>query len=65
MKYSVSISKQPPHRSGGWRVSCFGLPTDDWNALGRRVAESFHRTEAAARRRASELARAWNAEILA
>ena len=44
----------------GWRVRLFSLPDDDWNALGSTVEERFFRTEAAARKRAAELAAEYN-----
>ncbi len=40
----------------GWRVRLFSLPDDDWNALAYTIKEQFFRTEAAARKRARELA---------
>lgn len=69
MQYTVTVSDWSKPRgyrgSGrGWRVSCFAMPDDNWNALGQRVAESFHKTEAQARARASELAKAYNARLL-
>lgn len=66
MEYTVTISK----RSGNgrtrdkWRVSCFGLPSDNWNALGSRVSEQMFTNERAARKAAGELATAWNARLL-
>ena len=61
--YTVTVSNRTDIRQG-WRVSCFGLPDDDWNALSRRVHESFHKTEADARKRAAQVAREFNAEVL-
>lgn len=67
--YTVTVTdwSQPRgyRNSGrGWRVRCFGMPDDDWNAMGRTVAETFHRTEAAARKRAAELVKAYDATVL-
>jgi len=63
IRYTVTVSNRTDIRQG-WRVSCFGLPDDDWNALGHRVAESTHRTKAAADKRADELAKAYGAKRL-
>lgn len=63
IKYTVTVSNRTDIRQG-WRVACIGLPDDDWNAMGRRVHESTHRTEAAARRTAKEVGASWNAKIL-
>lgn len=63
MQYTVTVSDRTDIRQG-WRVSCFGLPDDDWNARSTRIAESFHRTKAAADKRADELAAAWGAKRL-
>lgn len=68
MQYTVTVTDWSERRgyrnSGrGWRVRCFGMPDDDWNALGHTVAETFHRTEAAARKVAAELAKSWNAKL--
>ena len=41
----------------GWRVRLFSLPVDDWNAMGRTISETFHRSEKSARAEAAELAR--------
>lgn len=69
MTYTVTVTDWTQSRgyrnSGrGWRVCCFALPDDDWNALSRTMSESFHRTEAAARKRAAELARQFSAEVM-
>jgi hypothetical protein len=69
MHYTVTVTDWTKPRgyrgSGrGWRVSCFGLPDDDSNAMGLRVAEEFHRNESKARRRATELARQYDAKVL-
>jgi hypothetical protein len=66
MEYTVTVSKRSGVRGqrDKWRVSCFGLPSDDWNALGRRVAEQWFTSERAARKSASDLATAWNARLL-
>lgn len=61
MRYSVTVSKQP---DGRYRVACFGLPDDDWNALAHRVHESYHRTRAGADRMAEKIAAQWKAELL-
>jgi hypothetical protein len=37
------------------------MPSDDWNALGVTMAESFHRTKAAADRQAKALAESYGA----
>lgn len=63
IRYTVTISDRSALRQG-FRVSCFGLPDDNWNATSRNVAESFHRTRAAALKRAKELAAAWGADLL-
>ncbi len=47
----------------GWRVRCFGLPTDNWNAMGQTVSESFYRSEAKARAEAAKLAATWNCKV--
>jgi hypothetical protein len=48
----------------GWRVSLYQpAPPRDWNAMGRRLAERFCRTEASARKLAKEWAEANGAEI--
>ncbi len=64
MKYTVTLSKQSQRRPVCWRVSCFGMPDDNWNALGQRVSESFHRSESVARKRAAELAQQYGAKLL-
>ena len=69
MHYTVTVTDWTKPRgyrgSGrGWRVSCFGLPDDDSNAMGVRVAEEFIRNEAKARARAAELVRAYGARML-
>lgn len=69
MQYTVTVTDWTQRRgysgSGrGWRVRCFGMPDDDWNALGHTVSESFHRTEAAARKVADQLARDYRAKVL-
>ena len=66
MKYTVTVTDWTERRgyrgSGrGWRVRCFGMPSDDWNALGVTMAESFHRTKAAADRQAKALAESYGA----
>ena len=63
MPYTVTVSNRTDIRQG-WRVSCFALPDDNWNALSRRVHESFHATEKAARKMAARLAKEYNAEVL-
>ena len=63
IEYTVTISNRTDIRQG-WRVACIGLPDDDWNALGRRVHESTHRTEAAAKKEAKRVAEIWNAKVL-
>lgn len=63
MKYTVTVSNRTDIRQG-WRVACIGLPDDNWNALGHRVHESAHRTEAAARKIAAQVAVTYKAEIL-
>ncbi len=47
----------------GWRVRCFAMPVGDWNALGVTIEDSFHRSEAAARRRAAELAQSYGVTV--
>lgn len=64
LRYTVTVSDRTQVRQG-FRVSCFALPDDDWNAVSRQVAESFHRTRESAMKRARELARTWQAELLA
>lgn len=69
MNYSITVTDWTERRgyqnSGrGWRVRCFGLPDDDWNAMGHTVSETYHRTEAAARREAARLARDYGAEVV-
>ena len=69
LQYTVTVTDwtQPRGYRGsgrGWRVSCFALPDDDWNSVGRRVSETFHRSEGAARKYAAELARQYGAELL-
>ncbi len=49
----------------GWRVRLFSLPDDDWNALAYTIEEQFFRTEAAARKRASELAAEYRIAVTA
>lgn len=63
MTYAVTVSNRSDIRQG-WRVACIELPDDDWNALGRRVHESKHRTEAAAQSEAKRVAAAYNAKVL-
>ena len=68
MEYTVTVTDWTQPRgyrnSGrGWRVRCFGMPTDDWNAMGVTVSEQYYRSEAKARREAAGLARVWNARI--
>lgn len=63
LKYTVTVSNRTIIRQD-WRVACFGLPDDDWNALGTRVHESTHRTELAARKEAKRVAAIWSAEVL-
>lgn len=68
-QYTVTVTDWTQSRgyrgSGrGWRVRCFGLPDDDFNAMGHTVAESFHRTEAAAIRQANDLAQQYRAKVL-
>ena len=70
MQYTVTVSDWTQRRgyrnSGrGWRVRCFGLPDDDFNAMGRTVSETYHRTEAAARKEAAKLAETWRATLAA
>lgn len=64
LRYTVTVSDRTDIRQG-FRVSCFATPDDDWNAVSRRIAESFHRTRDAAMKRARELAAAYDAELLA
>jgi hypothetical protein len=61
--YTVTVSNRTDIRQG-WRVSCIGLLDDDWNSLGRRVHESFHRTERSARKMAEQVAREFSAKVL-
>jgi hypothetical protein len=68
MIYTVTVTDWTQRRgyknSGrGWRVRCFGMPDDDWNSLGRTVSETYHRTEAAARACAEDLAKLYNCEV--
>lgn len=63
IKYTVTVSNRTDIRQG-WRVACFGLPDDNSNSLSRRVHESMHRTEGAARKMAKRLARDFNATVL-
>ncbi len=68
MRYTVTVtdwSKPRGYRGSGrgWRVRCFGLPDDNWNALGHTMVETFCRTESAARKLAEKLARDYHAEI--
>jgi len=68
MTYTVTVTdwtQQGGYRNSGrgWRVRCFATPSDDWNALSQTVSETFHRTEAAARKRAAELARQYDAKV--
>ena len=68
VSYSVTVADWTERRgyrnSGrGWRVRCFCIPDNDWNALGRTVAEQFFRTEAAARKEAASLAKQYNATL--
>jgi lauroyl/myristoyl acyltransferase len=68
MKYTVSVSDWSEPRgyrnSGrGYRVRCFGLPDDNWNAMGQTVFEQFFRTESAAAKAAASLAKQWNADV--
>lgn len=70
MQYTVTVTDWTQRRgyrnSGrGWRVRCFGLPDDDWNALGTTVFEQFYRSEDKARREAADLAKTWNATLSA
>jgi hypothetical protein len=62
--YSVTVSNRTDIRQG-WRVACIGLPDDDSNSLGRRMHESRHTTEAAAREEAARVAATYGAEVLA
>jgi hypothetical protein len=39
------------------------MPVGDWNALGVTIEDSFHRSEAAARRRAAELAQSYGVTV--
>ena len=68
MQYTVTVTdwSQPRgyRNSGrGWRVRCFGLPDNDWNAMGHTVSETFHKSESAARKRAAELAKQYDARL--
>lgn len=63
INYTVTVSNRTDIRQG-WRVACIGLPDNDWNAMGNRVHESKHNSEAAARSKAKEIAKVWNAKIL-
>ena len=69
MTYSVTVTDWTQQRgyrgSGrGWRVRCFGLPDDDWNALGQTVFEAFYRTEREAEHQAEILRKQWNVTTL-
>lgn len=69
MTYTVTVTDWTQPRgyrnSGrGWRVRCFGLPENDFNAMGRTVSETFHRTKAAADKQAQKLAAEYNAKIM-
>ena len=61
LEYTVSVSDYAD-RGHGYRVRCFGLPRDDWNALGTTVYEAYHRTRASAKTKAIELMRDWRAD---
>lgn len=68
MIYTVTVTDWTQPRgyrnSGrGWRVRCFAMPDDDWNALSQTVSEAYYRTEAKARREAADLAKVWNATL--
>lgn len=58
--YTVSVS--PTRQRGRFRVRCFALPDDDWNALGRTAYEQTHNARVA-RKVAAELAAQYDAEI--
>ncbi len=65
IRYTVTVSNRTAIGQG-WRVSAFGLPDDDWNALGRHVVPaSKHRTREAAMKRARELAATFGADLIA
>jgi hypothetical protein len=68
MHYTVTVTDwtQPRGYRGsgrGWRVRCFGLPDDDFNALGRTVSEQFFRSQSAAVKAAKDLARRYSATL--
>ena len=68
LQYSISVSDWTEPRgyrdSGrGWRVCVLALPDDDWNAVGRRVHETFHRTLAKANKCAMEQAKIYGIEF--
>jgi len=68
MQYTVTVTNWTQRRgyrgSGrGWRVRCFGLPDDDFNALGHTVSEQFFRSHVLAVSAARSLARQWNATL--
>jgi hypothetical protein len=46
----------------GWRVRCYFLP-DNWNALGRTLVETYHKTDASARKAATAYAQQYGAEL--
>jgi hypothetical protein len=57
------ISKQPPHRGGGFRVRAAIYP-QSMNEMSRELAEQHCRTEASARKLAQTWAREYNGEIV-
>jgi hypothetical protein len=66
MEYTVSVTDWTEKRgyrdSGrGWRVRCFCLPSDDFNALGHTVFERYYRSEIKARAEAVALAKQYGA----
>jgi hypothetical protein len=69
IRYSVSVTDWTSARgyanSGrGWRVRCFGMRDDDWNAPAITVYESFFPTESEARDVATAQAQIWAASLL-
>jgi hypothetical protein len=63
MRNTVTVSNRTDIGQG-WRVSCFALPDDDWNAVSWKMHESFHATEKQARKMAAQVAQEFNAEVL-
>jgi hypothetical protein len=61
MHYTVSTAHDPHGR--GYRVRCFGLPDDDWNALGHTVYEHTHDHREDAIAAAKSLMAEWSADV--